>query len=386
MGEGFNGLNFMLLLLLAEVICIAVVRLLEHGLSRRKNYDQGKLRYILFSRVVHILTWILPIALLLTAPVCGIASVVYKPQDTGETYTYIHTETEKQSDPILLFETEPRENRTETEYPSPQDVLHIPEFYLGKDVTLEGVQYFETVLGSIYRQGNQRQYEQVALPPDAIYNVWENQYIEEAKLYRGAYEKHPSRKNHYQYARALTDAGMTFDSAPFPHKLAMMNDSVTALEELAVYQEWNANTEEKPSLINTCFLAFSNGKLFLHNAPLAAGSEEGKKYVSWFYVEAYVCFCRGKELIEEQGEEDENKLYALLCYYVGDAGESLLARIDKDVEPTLYNQVYSKALESYQEAEIRYENNPSGYKKEPGIITRIENGINTLEGMDAPNA
>lgn len=386
MGKGFNGLNFMPLLLLAEVICIIITFLLKYSLSRCKNCDQGKMRYILFSGVVHILAWMLPIVLFVTASICGIASVVYKPQDTGETYTYIHTETEKQSDPILLFETELGEGRTETEDPSPRDVLHIPEFYLGKDVTLERVQYFETVLGSIYRQGNQIPYEEVKLPPDAVYNVWENQYIEEAKLYRGEYEKHPDRNKHYQYARALTDVGMTFDSAPFSHKLAMMNDSVTALEELAVYQEWNANTEEDPSLINTCFLAFSNGKLFLHNAPLAAGSEEGKDYVSWFYVEAYICFCRGKELIEEQGGEDENRLYALLCYYVGDAGESLLARIDKEAEPTLYDQVYNKALESYQEAEIRYENDSSGYKRESRIITRIENGINTLEGMAAPNA
>lgn len=379
-----NRHNFIFLLLVAEILYWAVGKLLKCLGGRWHNSRRGG-NFLLPSGVIRFpnwlrLSWIIGATIL----VCCIASAAYAIQFKWEECIYIHTETEKQKSADILFEEEQTTSGTEEEDQGPRDVLHIPEFYLGKDVVLERVQYFEAVLGSVYQQGDQTQYTKTTLPTDAVYDSCENTYITEAKYYREAYNGYSSRENHYQYGRSLTDAGMTVDGVSFAHRLAMMDDSVSTLEKLTVYREWNANTEEDPTLINSCFLAFSNGKLFLHNAPLAAGSEEGKNYVSWFYVEAYICFCQGKERIVEQGEEDKNKLYALLCYYIGDAGENLLERIDKEKESTLYNQVYSTALENYREAKRRYENNSIGYKEEPGIMVRIENGVTTLEGMTIP--
>lgn len=384
-----NRFNFIFLLLAAEMLCFVVNCLLKRCLrrnGRRRRHGRGRALAVGVVRVLDRLR--LPRIIIATMLLCGASSAVcaipFSGEEPGEERTYVRTEIAEQKDKGILFETEQIKSEAEADRQTSRNMLHIPEFYLGKTVTLERFEYFEAVLGSVYRQGDQVEYVETTLPLGAVYDDCDSPYIEEAVYYREVYRNYSSRDNHYQYGRALTDAGMMLDGVPFAHKLAMMDDSVSALEELTVYREWNAGTEDEPAQISACFLAFSNGKLFLHNAPLAAGSEVGVDYVSWFYVEAYICFCQGKERIVERDAEDENRLYALLCYYIGDAGESLLERIDKEAEPVLYCQVYDEALANYREAEKRYKDNPAGYKEEPGIMTRIENGITTLEGKELP--
>lgn len=381
MGIIVNLFSVIVLLLIAELICFATGCLLKYFLYKNRHHRSHKFGHRLIIGIVHILDWFrLPKIMLFTVILLsfiGVARAVSS-ANTG-TYIYIQTETATQKDVDVLFEEEPARVNPAVEKTDQQDMLNIPKRFLGADVSLDMVRYFEARLEPIYKQGHETLYSKIVLSENTVYEVWDNKYIEETIGYRDKYKNNPSLGVHYQYGRALTDAGMTFDSAPFSHKLAIMADSISALEALTVYAEWNANTEDNPVLINVCLLAFMNGKLFLHNAPLAAGSQEGLEYVNCFYVEAYVCFKLGKE----QSDID-NRLYALMCYYIGDAGENLLARINKAEEPTLYNQVYTTTLANYKEAQELFAARSDFYKQEPRIKVRIENGITTLEGLETP--
>ena len=71
----------------------------------------------------------------------------------------------------------------------------------------------------------------------------------------------------------------------------------------------------------------------------------------------------------------------MLAYYVGNAGEHIIKRIDKDREPDLYKSIGDKALARYEEALECIENDPELYAKEDYMGKNIRDGIATLHAL-----
>ena len=117
-----------------------------------------------------------------------------------------------------------------------------------------------------------------------------------------------------------------------------------------------------------------NGKLYLHLAICAGAGEEEKDYANCFLVEAYKCIEQGQHQIDMQ-----NKMYALLTYYLGNIGEKMLWKISK--EDDLYMLVGNNALENYQKALKLIEDDPNFYVKEENMEINLKNGISTLNQL-----
>jgi len=293
-----------------------------------------------------------------------------------DSYIYIQTGAAEQKNVELLFEEGSEAPDSQAEEAEQRDVLNIPDKFLGKAVSYDMLNYFEASLETIYTQEKRTGYAKITVPDSTVYDFKDSRYIKEARDYRDAYGNNPCLDVHYQYGRALIDAGMELDSMLFSQKLVLMADAVYALEDLAAYKAWKAGEEGETVVIDECRIAFMIGKLYLHNASLAGGSEEGADYVNCFLVEAYVCFQQGRDQIDIR-----DRRCALVNYYIGEAGESLLARVDPEDEPLLYEEIRKTALDGYQEAKGRFAESPDYYQAEPRMEERIDKAIKTLSGL-----
>lgn len=367
------------------VLCTAIIRLILSRLAKNKyiiwkcNYRHNNLIAVMECIVRLIDYWMLkklfPLALLCLM----VSEIVYRfMSGSADSYTYLQTELATQKNIEILFVQELDKVDQEQDEAEQLHRLHIPENFVGAEITSTMYEFFQTRLSSIYVNGKVEEYKALDLSESksAKYNSVESVYIREAAQYRESYLKAPGIANQYHYGRALNDAGMTLDDLSFSLKFDIMSESVFALEDFLSYADRNVGDKNRSVIINTNYVALLNGKLFLHNAPLAAGSYDGEGYINCFYVEAYVCFELGLAGTDLQ---DEN--YALLAYYVGNAGEHIIKRIDKDREPDLYKLIGDKVLARYEAALECIENAPELYNQEDYMGKNIRDGIATLHAL-----
>ncbi len=381
MGMIINLFKGLVALGVAVTVCIAVLwlilRMLTGNKGRRKRDRDGH-RYLYYFMDVTLLfirhIYVKVVLGIVVGCLCvGCAYGIMR--GSGDGYTYLKTDLAVQKSVETLFEPEPAKPEREREQSRRLERLHIPERFLGAEITPEMFTYYEGCMAPIYTDGTKTGYEPQDLPDEGSeeYGLGDSKDIQEARRYRESYENYPSLATHYQYGRALIDAGMRLDRLPFPLKLDIMANGVSAMEDFLAYADRDVGTWEDPVVITTEYVSLIVGKLYLRNGRLAAGSDEGAEYVSCFLVAGYVGFKLGREQCDER-----DKQYARLCYYVGNAGENILMRIDKDKQADLYKIIGNEAMAGYAEALECLEKDPRHYDVEADMEKHIRSGMDTL--------
>lgn len=385
MGITVSLFKFGKIVFIVGVLCPGIIRLLlgyfTKNIRTRRCYKYRCTKLFYFTDfIIHFVDSFLIKRLFPVVVVFLICTGIAYKLTSGnvDNYTYLQTELASQKDIEILFAQEldkADQGRNEAEW---QHRLHIPENFVGAEISPMMFDFFQERLASIYVNGKIKEYKVLDLSDseNSEYNLVDNDYINEAMQYRESYLQTPNLATQYQYGRALTDAGMTLDDLPFSLKLEIMSDSVSILENFLSYDNRDVGDKNMPVIINTNYVALINGKLFLHNASIAAGSYEGESYANCLYVESFVCFELGLANTDSQ-----DKYYALLSYYVGNAGEHIVNIIDKEKEPDLYKIIGEKALARYEAALECIENATEYYVRENNLENNIRNGIDTLHAL-----
>lgn len=255
--------------------------------------------------------------------------------------------------------------------------LHIPERFVGKSIDATMYDFFFEDLSTVFINGT----KDINTSPltiefgDTEYDYLDDKNIQNAKRYKRNYNGNHDLASLYQYGRELSEFKPTGSDFPFELNLAIMSDSLRSFESFLQYENRNIGDSNLPVVIDAYWISFLSGKMFLRNSKLANKSDKGANYSNCLSIEAFVCF----EISLNQIDTN-NKNYAKISYYIGDSGESLLSKIDRNSEPELYNRIGNKAMWGYQNALKYYEDNPDFYAIEPNI-EKIRTGINTLTDL-----
>ncbi|MDE5909056.1 MAG: hypothetical protein K2H52_10020 [Lachnospiraceae bacterium] len=335
------------------------------------------LRNVLKCKKAHMLiTVILGGGLLISPLICLFDLSMAQEQE----YIYIHTELAEQKDINRLFPKRISESESDAWKESESLLkLHVEEGFLNAEISKGMFKYYKDLFSKIYGgtkiesdEGTEvleKQNEEMK-----TYFSINNGYLSEARGWKDQYESNGDSASLYQYGRALNDAAMTIGEIPFMVMLEIAADAISSEEKFLSYDDRNINGDE-PIIINAENVSLMNGKLYLYIAIRAeAGGEEEKSYINCFLVEAYTCIEQGRLQIDTDDE-----LYALLTYYLGNIGETMLWKIP--VNDNLYKVIGNEALENYENALELIENNPDFYIKEDNMEKNINDGIATLNQL-----
>lgn len=305
---------------------------------------------------------------------CGTAYARLNPN--VDQYTYLKNNLAEQRNIEVLFQEESVDTTKQEEQSDRIKKLHIPERFIGQPIDDAIYNYFYTELSQVYINGTKAGYRDsapVIASDNAPYDNLDSPSIQEAKQYRDDYNNHPNQGSLYQYGRALSEFEPKGSDLLFSVTLLIMSESLYSMESFLEYADRNVNSENMPVEIDAYQIALMEGKMFLSNSKLAVESEEGAAFSNCFLVEALVSFEIGLSQIDSS-----NKYYVLLSYYVGNAGQNILYKIDQDSDPELYSSIGNKSMRAYQDAQKLYTDDPTFYAAESGMMTNIENGIQTL--------
>lgn len=328
---------------------------------------------------------------------CVLAYARIHPNDVDD-FTYRKNSLATQKDNEILFNEAIVDTTEEEAQEDCIDKLHIPKRLIGWTIDDDMYNYFCVELSKAYpvngtKDGYGDSPPKIASDSSAPYDDVDSPIIqgtEESKgtkQYRTDYNANPNQGSLYQYGRTLSEVEVKANSASFKVIYSIMSESMYSLESFLEYKDRTVGKEEgNPEVIEAYWIAFLEGKMFLRNSKLAVSSEEGTGFSDCFLVEAFVSF----EIALCQ-IDPSSKNYALFSYYVGNAGQNMLYKIDKGSNPGLYFDIGSKAMRGYTEARKCYvedsEGNltePENYLTEPGMLNNINDGINTLIGLGIP--
>lgn len=286
-------------------------------------------------------------------------------------YKYIQTELASQKEVDVLFVQEINDDNKWKNIES-FSKLHVEEGFVNAEISQEMFNFYKGLFSQIYKNGSKTKLDgKVEI---GNYTTINYIYIQDANRWRALYDENEYPNCFYQWGRALNDAAMTIKKLPFIETLEIAADAISIEEEFLSYYDRNINGDN-PLIINAEDVALMNGKLYFHLAIRAeAENSEEKGYANCFLVEAYECIKQGQTQIDMQ-----NDLYALLTYYLGNIGETILWKIHEDDD--LYMIMGKKALENYKTSLILIENNPDFYRKEENMEKNIKEGISTLNEL-----
>lgn len=313
-------------------------------------------------------------------------------------YTYRVNSLATQKDDEVLFNEAVVDTTEEEEQEDRTDKLHIPERFIGRTVDSMMYNYFCEELSKVYgvngtKDGYGDSPPKIAPDSGALYDDVDSPIIQGteefkgAKQYRADYNANPNQGSLYQYGRALSEVEVKGNSVSFAVIYSIMSESMYSMESFLEYKDRTVGEEEgRPEVIEANWVAFSEGKMFLRNSRLVVNSEEGTGFSDCFLVEAFASF----EIALGQIDPSSGN-YVLFSYYVGNAGQNMLYKIDKDSDPGLYLDIGSKAMRGYKEAQKYYvedsEGNltePEDYVTELGMLNNINDGIKALIGLGIP--
>lgn len=344
--------------------------------AKRRKYSKEKHRpeYRLWYGVTKI---IIPISLILS--ICSIGAYA-RFNVAADKYIYLKNELETQHSVNELFNEESIEkNEEKQEEENQANSLYIPKKFIDAPITDEMVDYFEEILSSVYVNGSLKSYD---IPPTiaqsgARYEHSKSGSIKEAVKFRDQYNNSPNQASLYQYGRSMSEYQPSNED-PFETVFEVVSESFNSLKAFLQYQNRNVNNSINPVVIDAYWVAFLEGKLFLRIGKFLAGDEKGAAFSNCLLVEAFVSFQIALDILDSM--DTSNTDYAKIAYYVGNAGETLLGRINRD-EETLYNKIGFIALQGYEKARACYLTAPDYYEKESGIENHISAGIETLNEL-----
>lgn len=290
----------------------------------------------------------------------------------GQEYIYIQTELASQKEINILFSQEVADD---DEWKESETLLklHVEEGFVNTEISQGMLDYYEELFSGIYKNGTKKELGKGMDLIEVKTSIVDNEYIKEANDWKSLFDTNKNSSCFYHYGRALNDAAMTINEISFMDRLEIAAYAISVEEEFLSYYDRNINDDE-PVIINVENISLMNGKLYLHLAICAGAGEEEKDYANCFLVEAYKCIEQGQHQIDMQ-----NKMYALLTYYLGNIGEKMLWKISK--EDDLYMLVGKNALENYQKALKLIEDDPNFYVKEENMEINLKNGISTLNQL-----
>lgn len=303
-------------------------------------------------------------------------------------YTYLTNSLATQKDDEVLFNEAVVDTTEDEGQKDRTDKLHIPERFIGQTVDSEMYDYFREELPKVYAEnGTKDGYgdspPKIAPNSGALYDDVDSPIIQGTreskgtKQYRADYNNNPNQGSLYQYGRTLSEVEVKGNSVSFEVIYSIMSESMYSMESFLEYKDRTVDEEDgRSEVIEAHWIAFLVAKMFLRNSRLAVNSEEGVDFSDCFLVEALVSF---EIALSQIGPSSEN--YVLFSYYVGNASQNMLYRIDKNSDLGLYLDIGNKAMRGYTEAKKYYERDPEDYLTEPGMLDNIDDGISTLIGL-----
>lgn len=328
-------------------------------------------------------------ALIATFACCVLAYARIHPE--VDHYTYWANRLATQKDDEVLFNEAVVDTTEEKRQEDRTDKLHIPERFIGRTIDSEMYDYFYEELRKVYNaNGTKNGYgdspPEIASDSGALYDDVDSPVIQGteefkgAKQYRADYNANPNQGSLYQYGRTLSEVEVKGNSVSFKVIYSIMSESMYSMESFLEYKDRTVNEEEgKTKAIEAHWVGFLEGKMLLRNSRLVVNSEEGASFSDCFLVEALVSFEIALSQIDPSNEN-----YVLFSYYVGNAGQNVLYKINKDSDLGLYLDIGSKAMRGYKEAQKYYLDASEDYLTEPGMLNNINDGINALIGLEIP--
>lgn len=388
---GHLALLGVLLVLSTAILCWTQMRMgfFTGKRSKKKCIEKAKRRHKVVYGLFRFLTGFFLPALITASVCCVLAYAHIHPKMDHYTNRPNSLATQKKDD--VLFNESVVDTTDEEKQEELTDKLHIPERFIARAVDRDMYDYFYTEFLKVYDvNGTKDDYgnspPKIATDSGAPYDNVDSPIIQGTEEYKGTkqyradYNASPNQGSLYQYGRTLSEVEVKGNSVSFEVIYSIMSESMYSMESFLVYEDRTVDVEEgTPKVIEAHWVAFLEGKMLLRNSRLVVNSEEGAGFSDCFLVEAFVSF---EIALSQIGPSSEN--YILFSYYVGNAGQNMLYKIDKDSDPGLYLDIGRKAMHGYKEAQKYYADDPESYSTEPGMLNNINTGINTLIGLGIP--
>lgn len=260
--------------------------------------------------------------------------------------------------------------------------LHIPKNLVGVALNQAMLDHYAVQFEPIYKNGRAvspvgpilpKWIDLDTFPYDAMDNTAaESIYAEGEKC------KNSRPACLYHLDRALVDVVLTHPEFDFEVLFNTAADAVAAGEQFLTYNDRNI-ADDNSIIKNAGDIALSNGKVYWTLAnylEIRDMPEEYEGYVNCFYVAGFQCVKCGRDQTDQ-----ENPIYAMLTYYMGNFSEKMLARISKETQGEFYDRIGEEALLYYEEAQMLLEQRPDIYLMENRMSRNIQSGINTLHEL-----
>lgn len=299
-----------------------------------------------------------------------------------ETLVYRKTSLTKQTPVETLFSQEETGDWQLSEW---LQKLHIHEYEaIGDEITEDSLDYFETVVQTIYRNGQEptqsaahadkketRYLQSIRKEVILPHKNTREAYLKEAQQWNTLYQSSNSPVDLYHSGRSIVDA-LEVGTRVFEKILPNGAEAVYRLETFLTFENRNINSKHDPIYKNAEDIAFLDGKVYCQLAQSAKiGSKEERQYYSCLLMMAYSCMVHAKSEMSP-----DHKDYALTVYYVGYISEEMLKKIPKSAD--LYSKIGQTAYQHYDEADVLLKSGEGYYKEEEVMRKNITNGLEAL--------